>query len=501
MTPPRDDVLVRLRDERVTNGDPPVSQERDGGVELPATDAGPIGLLVVHGVGKQNRGATMRGVLKGLQHSYGDAIGIDWVENDRHALITGLGRPVHVIEVYWADLLRGETVEGTFDFARVFEVTWFPSLNARAGLLDPQIVSTGRVRRWTWTLAVLSPVLSCAVYGASLIAMFTALPGRRKRAGAASEVPADRERTWFDNAMDDIAGDVFNYVDGNQGSFPARTARTERIGENVGEIRGRFDDAHGRAVNAGCSEVQVVAHSLGTVIAFNAISFAAATGSETRLTRVYTIGSPLEKFRFFWTPLLNTPADDPHSASMDDHARSAPPAFAWDNFYSPLDLVSGKLNGFPGWPKPDNHVVPQLGGLASSHVAYDANPAFVSALGRGLGGPSPKIRTSRLKRFRRGVLAVLQNLLLPLGIVLLAAFGLAALLAGGRILGWTMGIPVRSLGHEGVARGIELVVVALVFLGGTVFAVMRGRRDAIAAHRKHWAPSETGDRTPEEALV
>jgi hypothetical protein len=39
-----------------------------------AAGSAPIGLLVVHGIGRQTRGATATGIIKGLQATYGGGL-------------------------------------------------------------------------------------------------------------------------------------------------------------------------------------------------------------------------------------------------------------------------------------------------------------------------------------------------------------------------------------------------------------------------------------------
>jgi hypothetical protein len=101
-------------------------------------------LLVVHGIGSQERGETLNGLLGGLRLVYGDRLAIQRAAED-HAILDGIGRPVHVFEVYWADLLRGDVVKKTFDFDRIFEVVWFPLLNYRSGCLSAEICPRRRV--------------------------------------------------------------------------------------------------------------------------------------------------------------------------------------------------------------------------------------------------------------------------------------------------------------------------------------------------------------------
>jgi hypothetical protein len=67
----------------------------------PSTGASsdPVALLVVHGIGSQERGKTLDGLLGGLRLVYRDRLAIQRAAED-HAILDGIGRPVHVFEVY-----------------------------------------------------------------------------------------------------------------------------------------------------------------------------------------------------------------------------------------------------------------------------------------------------------------------------------------------------------------------------------------------------------------
>ena len=173
--------------------------------------------------------------------------------------------------------------------------------------------------------------------------------------------------------------------------------RSERLTRNVEAIRGRFLAVAQRAVTAGCREIQVVAHSLGTVIAFHSMTAAdpvadpSGDGALATLTRFYTIGSPLEKIRFFWSRLIQDSPGGPAIVVAGQRlAAGTDDAMRWDNFFSSLDLVSGRLQEFAGWPPPLNHAARGLGGLITAHVAYNRNPDFLGLLCEGLTGEAPR---------------------------------------------------------------------------------------------------------------
>ena len=294
--------------------------------------ADPIGLLVVHGIGSQRRGRSLEGLLVGLGRAYGDALTVTRPTDDQ-ARIEGIGpAPVHAVEVWWADLLDGEAVRGTFNFDRVWEVVWFPRLNRRAGALPPEVCPSGRVARWTVILAPLSALLYATYIGTRVLAAPFRSPD------APPEMAPSVAPTRFDDLMDRVAADVFNYANGLRGAFPDGDEHAA-LAARVPEIRVRFESAAATAVSAGCREIQVVAHSLGTVIAFTSMNAAPggapAGDPPARISRLYTIGSPLEKFRFFWTRLLDGSEGGPAIAA-DGRAIAAAgdPPMRWDNFSS-----------------------------------------------------------------------------------------------------------------------------------------------------------------------
>jgi hypothetical protein len=239
-------------------------------------------------------------------------------------------------------------------------------------------VARSRVRIWTAVLAVLSPFVWCALIGASLIAIAISGGGRSARHERGSQrgreslwarfrrrqhdYADERPRTPVDDFMDRVVGDIFNYVDGLGRAFPDETPQTERLLRSVAEIRRLFEHCAQRAVDLDCSEIQIVGHSLGSVIAFSSMTPNEGNTIDNvctaRLTRIYTIGSPLAKVRFFWPRLFEQSARGPmitvgerRIASGDDSGQVE--AMEWHNFYNKLDLVSGKLPPvFPGWPEP-----------------------------------------------------------------------------------------------------------------------------------------------------
>jgi len=71
----------------------------------------PVGFLMVHETGSKKPGETLGCLLAGLRLAYGDRLVAQ--NDDHHAVLSGIARPVRVYEVYWADLPFGESVKST----------------------------------------------------------------------------------------------------------------------------------------------------------------------------------------------------------------------------------------------------------------------------------------------------------------------------------------------------------------------------------------------------
>ncbi|MDX9817877.1 MAG: hypothetical protein RBT16_03125 [Desulfococcus multivorans] len=484
----------------------------------PSTNAGsdPVALLVVHGIGSQEPGETLRGLLGGLRLAFGDRLAIRQAAGD-HAILSGIGRPVHVFEVYWADLLGGEIVKRSFDFDRIFEVVWFPLLNHSSGRLSTEICSRWRVLWWTAMLAPLSSLLCAGFWGAKFLAsiptgFLKALQESKARPSARTKTVGfletfrtkhkdpDRGRTILDDLMDQVVGDVFNYVQGVARAFPGESERNRELIRHVDEIHVRFLRTAERAEKQGCREIQVLAHSLGTVIAFLAmcpeVRPARSTIGPAQLSRFYTIGSPLEKIRFFWTRLVEHSRNGPAIAVVDrliaaDSTHGGKSAMKWENFFSRLDLVSGPLQKLPGWPTPTNHPARGLGGLIRAHVAYNSNPVFLSLLAEGLTGKPSQIRLSLFRRLVHSLMAALESLILPAVFLALALMGLAFMGGIAWLTGWVVSQPLEWLDLGGWAQGVRIYFVAAILFVMIVVQVWLGRGRAEELYTRFWAPDKT----------
>ena len=302
-----------------------------------------------------------------------------------------------------------------------------------------------------------------------------------------------RRRTWLDDVLDQVVGDVFNYVHGVARAFPADTERNRKLAANVSQIRTRFLGAAEQAQRAGCDEIQVLAHSLGTVVAFLGLCPDAPVTSPVeqavRLTRFHTIGSPLEKVRFFWSPLVAGSVNGPAAVSDGGvlaAGRSTSHTMRWDNFFSPFDLVSSPLHRFEGWPEPVNHPAAGLGGLMSAHVAYNRNPGFLAFVGEALTGERPQIAVPLGARVIGRIRAIGESLLLPLTLLGLSMLGFVIMVGFAWGLGWLIGLLFEWVGLQTLARVLRYYIPASIFFVMSAGAVIVGRANARELYAKYW---------------
>lgn len=445
----------------------------------------PIALLVVHGIGSQKRGETLTQCAAGLRMAYPNATllnragaGIDLGDITHRGLdqVTLRQGPwqVNLYEVYWADILGGANVEASFNKSLLEETTWFPWFNYRRGLL---------AKRWYSGLVIRLRIALLWLLQWTASVIYEIVP-RRLHA----------------KILDQIVADVWNYVHSLREALPA-VSPIRGAGE---AILSRFRVTALRAREDGCGEVQILAHSLGTVIAYNALTRYSEPGIQripNPITRLYTIGSPLEKVLFIWASLLR-PALPRPEIQMNGEAIATGPGIRWHNFYSPMDLISGKLTSFKTWGTIDNHHIWGLGGLAQSHVHYFNNRIVLAAVSEGLAGDAQPITLPWRLRARSTAEALLENLGLPLGILLATALGIVVFLAFGAMLtvfaasivfllyGWPVNAVLGRFGiHIGYLGTIYWAAIAGAFIFlpfVTVFMTRDGYRRAKAEHRAFW---------------
>ena len=203
-----------------------------------------VGVLLVHGIGTQRPGETTRSFVEGLRTALPD---MKLSEHCGRVTLVVHDVILQIYEVYWADILDGDDVKGSFTSSDFHTLAWFPSLNLRAGLY----VDRSRFSILVWTI-----VLAPAAIGAQILyILIMGIVGKRRR-------PALKV------ALDNILADVTNYAASAGGAMKPDS----RLREAATRILSRFYAALDEAERGNCSEIHIVAHSLGSVIAYHALS-------------------------------------------------------------------------------------------------------------------------------------------------------------------------------------------------------------------------------------
>ncbi len=416
----------------------------------------PVGILVVHGIGAQNRGEMLEKVTNGIRRIFPD-LPAGLKEGER----VHLGdRAVRFYEVYWADLLKGDRVTGTFEMEELSSLAWFPLLNQRSRSYESEPYPLRTVLWWTIILPFTGFALQLVYWGARLLAQIRDVPRRRaeqKRAGEASDDgdkslwqraqdaahKTSQGPTAVDRLLDEYVGDVFNYINSAGDMFSEQGNVPEDLRGVYRDILDRFYDQLARAHGDGCQSIQIIAHSLGTVVTYHALrglrfgesprddreTIVEASG---RVEHLYTIGSPLEKIRFFWPRLR----PENNLAGERD--------IAWDNFVSYFDPVAGVLRRYTEWGGVDNHHL-LGGGFLTGHVVYERSPVFLQSFSRGLLGQPRTLHRTTGEKFKDWALLLGETLLAPAGLAVLVGAGLALWVVTALLVPYLISIPFRFL--------------------------------------------------------
>ncbi len=422
-------------------------------------------LLVVHGIGTQRRGDTLAQCARGLLAVCPEAtlvdgdLGIvapgDIQERQlHHARLRHGACEVRLYEVYWADLLPSDAVDGAFSTFDFEETTWFGWLNWKAGLLPRDQYGGALVVARTLQLWTLQVMMSLAVEILSA--------SRRIRS----------------HALDRTAADVWVYVHSLAGELKAGSP----LEGAADRVLDRFLEAWQLARQDGAGDVHVIAHSLGTVVTYHAM---ARRLPPNAIRRLFTIGSPLEKVRFLWTTLF-------------------PPRLDWScewiNFFTLSDPVSGKLTRFDSVSaRIENRRLWGVGGYGEAHVGYFRDGRVMRPLAEGLGfttggrlaNTGPSWLTRRLVDVAVPLMAVV---VVMLGAAATIAFFWATILA----TGWLVTLPVRLFSAEWAAVvsswwrtgfGWAMPVMWLVFM------TRDGYRRSLTRHERRWRQAALEGRT------
>lgn len=516
-----------------------------------------VGLIVVHGIGDQRQGETAAKLTRGLGYGFGaDCVHLDGADPIT-VRVNDCERSVRLYEVYWADILSGKA-ERNFDLKTLLALPWLPTLNRKAGLYGAPPPSGAReavralvvhaasaifyfayygvhqlwnawlmvsglalmaygllvglagtayhlvVALWYFLVALVIPLLP-----SSLLRFVRSRPLPVSR-GVVDTAPRERrerrtrskKRPWLgrhplDLVLDAYLGDIFAYV---------RSLGLLETPVPGYEILACFHRTLRRACLE-CDEVQILAHSLGTVITYHGLTGYGAEpvsgkmeGTDeplAKVTRLYTIGSPLEKIWRYWPTLLERGGRE-RLVFRGDKAMRAVSAgaigtFRWDNFHNPLDLISDRLKGFEHWPGVTNHRV-WGGGTATSHIIYESNLQFLSVIANGLQFNGKHLHGSIARSLWTGCRSVVESvavlIMVATAVALGAVSGASAMYLTSRVIGWAAGFISAT-----VASSVATWAFPVLGAGMVLAAFTLGRKQAEQEHHR-WAtlsPAKVSD--------
>ncbi|MEV4314196.1 hypothetical protein [Actinocrispum sp. NPDC049592] len=408
-----------------------------------------LGVVLVHGIGEQTQGETLTKFTVGVGRQM--ASEVDRVSRDRAVLRLG-HREVRVYETWWADILGKEAVDGSFDPFELHALAWFPWLNQRFGFYRPN--------RWAgalvWTI-LLTPVL----FLLHIPLLFLPRKG------------------FLPRLLDRVFADVTNYV---SSAGHAMREDSTLAGAAV-DIQRRFAGAIDAAAADGCTRIIVIAHSLGTVIAYHGLTGCVRAedgapitpSARSLVTDLVTIGSPLEKVRWLWPSTMTT------DVVLAETLR-------WHNIRDRLDVVSGKMRHFG--PVVDLPLVGRAN-LIDAHVVYERNPAFVRLFFDLVGlGAVPVDKTPTGQRLGLlGMSMAVSTLFfaLALGVAVAALLGVTLIIAVFLLVSAFFGMAELVGGmHTDVLFQISFwsMAVLVVGMGVGYGRVMAGRMHYAFRHRR-----------------
>lgn len=478
--------LLRLRGRNLQRGLELLLRQAMIATQQPGVEK-PIGLMIVHGVGRQKAGATLQNVLQGLRLAYPDA---HFGSDGDVAVMTLDERQVRLYEVHWAPVLSGKKIHGSFRLNRLQQLVWFPQLNHSNREDHRSYYPWPLVRRWTRILYPISMMVTAIhlllTVTVQLPANFFARVKDRPKdplQAAKPMVGHDARASAVDNWLADRLGDVFNYLDARvEAPSPVPTAH-----DDINDI---FCKTLERVASE-CSQVQILAHSMGSLVTYDALSRykgraeeflapGADDPSDPRppLTQLYTIGSPLEKILFFWPKAI-------------EEGRGWQ-SVEWNNFRNRLDPISGKLES-EILGSPTNHTVRGAGGLLTAHTGYRTHPTFLKTFGHRLTGTPPALSPGRVSRALRRVLDYGESALVYLALFGLAGLGAWFLYRLGKSIRAFLEVPevpfsaIWDLGFKDMfltllPYGLGTMLVVVLILLAPLFA----RPDSEDIHRKYW---------------
>jgi hypothetical protein len=412
-------------------------------------------LIVVHGIGTQQRGDTLfqcacglLNVCRGAQLHEGagkaiEAQDIREQQLDQVTLRQG-SFELRLYEVYWADLLPDDLVHDSFDKSDLEEITWFGWLNSRAGLLPADAYPP-------WLVVLRTLQLWCLQIFASL--GLEVLIGFRKLRST---------------ALDRTAADVWHYVHSLGGDLAAASPLQGRSEQVLDRLESTWRSA------SGAGPVHLMGHSLGSVVAYHGL---VRRLPPLAVQRLITVGSPLEKVRFLWAKLFPVTPAWPGE---------------WLNVLTPSDPVSGWLKRFDasGTKRVVNRRLWGLGGYGEAHVGYFRDPRVMCDVAAALGASvDSTARTQGPGWLRRRAVDIAMPLLL-LALVLAGAaitvlFFYAVVWLTGAAAAWLVGLVWPAAGAA-VADGWRVVMGWWALVAWFVFTTKDGHNRSRTRHERRW---------------
>lgn len=436
-------------------------------------------LLIVHGIGEQLRGQTTEKLIEGLSAAFGTQLAVTRDADGRATEVTARGVVVGLYEVFWADLLTRERNRGVMTWSTLSTLVWHPLLCRRARLLSAAEYSSPLVFAWLALLLPASLLAYPVAQGARvLVQPFDEERQKRLRARVKDMPFLQRARAVADAAaydetlveatLEGVVADVPNYMSSAASGEGVAFEVLSRFHAAIRDARERHDEIH------------ILAHSLGTVVAYHGLTGMGQPPGESpyRPRRLFTIGSPLEKIRFFWP------------WTIAGRCPSADSEFRWTNFYHRMDAVSGALRRFTAWAPVENIRLKGGGGLMRSHVVYERSPEFLGMLTKELFGEATVPRIPWWRRLLDRAITTGENLAAPVALIVAMLLGLGAIAI--MLLGfpYLVSVLLRMLGAGAwagrVADGLSLLMV----LGMSVFVV----REVKAGYRAACASVAIGER-------
>ena len=293
-------------------------------------------LLIVHGIGEQRRGETTEKLIVGLKAAYGGAVKVEHHPEGYPATVTANGHTVRLYEVHWADILSAQKSRGTFAWRVPNTVVWHPMWCHRLGLLPATEYSPALV--W-WRVASLVPLVPVGYLAYLGVRFFSRIFDKTRREAFEKNIReqklsfGERSRAYAD--FTSTRSHTYRRDSRFGGRRCSELHAIDRRGRRSG-IRDTPALSHADGARA-AGRLRRVLHPgpqprHGDRVSVERISVKPQVSPHTPRT-VFTIGSPLEKIRFFWPWTVRT-------------VPSLHTDFQWVNFHHRADRVSGYLKRF-----------------------------------------------------------------------------------------------------------------------------------------------------------